>query len=289
MRFGISTHVFHNEQVGRSHFDLLAAHGFELVEVFATRAHIDYHDNRRMLDVRQAIEGAGLGAWSVHAPIADTFVNGAWGRAYSIASPDPAVRQEAVDETSAAIRAAGLLGCAVVVVHVGIPREQRVPPGDNDAGCAARSLESLARACESAGVQLALELIPNQLSTAETLVDWLEGTLDLGSTGACLDIGHAHLTGGAPEAAELLSGYITTTHVHDNRGRRDDHLVPFDGVVDWPATLMTLSKVGYSGPLVFEIPDHGNAEATLARAVAARARIRAILDDLERPFTFEEA
>jgi len=289
MRFGISTHLFHDERLQQPHFDRLAAQGFELVEVFATRAHLNYHDDRRILEVRQAIDAAGLGAWSVHAPIAETFVKGTWGRPYSIASTDPAVRQEAVDESSAAIRAAGQLGCAVVVMHLGIPREQRVPPGDNDAASASRSLEVLARACESAGVRLALELIPNHLSTAEALVGWLDGDLDVGSTGACLDVGHAHLSGGAPEAAELLSGYIATTHVHDNRGRRDDHLVPFDGAVDWPATLMTLSKVGYAGPLVFEVPDHGNAEVTLARTVTARAKIRAILDDLERPFTFEEA
>ena len=200
-----------------------------------------------------------------------------------------APEQEAVSETCAAIRAAGLLGCAEVVVHLGIPREQRLPPGDNSPAALGRSLETLARASEATGVHLALELIPNVLATADALVDWLDGDLELGPAGVCLDTGHAHLTGGAPEAAELLSGYISTTHVHDNRGRTDDHLVPFDGTVDWPATLMTLSKIGYAGPLIFEIPDHGDADATLERVVLARRRIQAILDDLERPFMFEEA
>ena len=80
-----------------------------------------------------------------------------------------------------------------------------------------------------------------------------------------------------------------TTHVHDNRGRTDDHLVPFDGTIDWPAALMALSKVGYTGPLVFELPDHGDASRTMARAVAARQRIQAILEDLAMPFGFEES
>lgn len=289
MRFGISTHLFHDERFARPHVERLAEAGFDLVEIFATRAHVDYHDQRSLSALRGAIEEAGMRPWSVHAPIADTFVAGVWGRPYFNASPDDRVREEAVNETSAAIRAAGLLGCAEVVVHLGIPHGQRAPSGDNHPGAASRSLESLARASEAAGVRLALELIPNPLATADALVDWLDGDLDLGRAGVCLDTGHAHLTGGAPEAAELLSGYITTTHVHDNRGRTDDHLVPFDGTIDWPATLMALSKVGYAGPLVFEVPDHGNAGATLDRLVLARARIQAILDDLERPFTFEEA
>ena len=102
------------------------------------------------------------------------------------------------------------------------------------------------------------------------------------------DVGHAHVTGGAPDAIDTLGGYIVTTHIHDNRGKTDDHLVPFDGTIDWTATLTALQKVGYTGPLMFEVPDHGDAKATLARIVAARTRIQAILDDLGQPFAFQE-
>jgi hypothetical protein len=37
---------------------------------------------------------------------------------------------------------------------------------------------------------------------------------------------------------------------------------------------------------VFELPDHGDANATLERAVGARRRIQGILDDLSQPFEF---
>ena len=55
-------------------------------------------------------------------------------------------------------------------------------------------------------------------STPTALVDLLEGDLELGDAGVCLDFGHAHMLGGAPEAAEALSGHVITTHVHDNDG-----------------------------------------------------------------------
>jgi sugar phosphate isomerase/epimerase len=137
-------------------------------------------------------------------------------------------------------------------------------------------------------VLLALEVIPNNLATPDALVAWLTSDLDLDRCGACLDVGHAHLTGGAPEAAETLGGYIITTHIHDNAGRSDDHLVPFDGTIDWTTTLSSVLKFGYRGPLMFELPDHGDAHRTLVKAVAARRRIQAILDELSAPFPFAD-
>lgn len=286
--FGLSTHLFHAARLERRHFEMVKAHGFGLVELFATRTHFDYHDPAAVGAVRQWLDDLDIAAWSVHAPICDGIRGGQWGRAYSNASPDRRARDEAVAETTAAIRAARALGASTLVLHLGIPDGQAIPPGDNDADAVRRSLEPIAAACDSAGIQLALEVIPNTLATAPAVLEWLSGDLELGRTAACLDVGHAHLTGGAPEAAEVLAGYLVTTHIHDNRGSADEHLVPFDGTVDWTATLLALCKGGYTGPLVFELPDHGDPAGVLAKATRARARIQAILDDLSEPFPFTD-
>jgi sugar phosphate isomerase/epimerase len=286
MTFGLSTHLFHGETLTASHLERIRAHDFELVEIFATRTHVDYHDAAAVADVRRWLDAAGLRAWSVHAPICDGFVGGVWGRAYSNATPDAAGRREAIDETARAAEAAAAWGAEVLVLHLGIPRGQPIPAHDNDPGALARSLEPIASACTMAGVRLALEVIPNDLATPDALLRWLEGDLDLGRAGVCLDVGHAHLVGGAPEAAEELAGYLITTHLHDNRGTADDHLVPFTGTIDWPATMMALVKVGYTGPLVFELPDHGDAARVLTAAVGARRRLQGILDDLNGPLAF---
>ena len=287
-RFGISTHLFHGERLGRSHLERAASSGFDLVEIFATRTHFDYHDPARAADLRRTLDALRMDAWSMHAPICDGFTAGIWGRAYSNASTDARARAEAVDETRASVEAARVLGCQVLVLHLGIPNGQLIPSGANDRHALQRSLEPIADACTGAGVRLALEVIPNDLATPAALIEWLSGDLELGDAGVCLDIGHAHLLGSAPEAAEALSGYVITTHLHDNRGRSDDHLVPFDGTVDWPTTMMTLSKIGYTGPLVFELPDHGDAARVLQRTADARRRIQAILDDLAQPLEFTE-
>lgn len=285
-RFGLSTHLFHQERLEQRHVEVIRSHGFDLVEVFATRTHFDYRDRGRVSALRGWLAAAGVEAGSMHAPITDGIRAGVWGRAYSNASTDPAVRQEALDETRAAIDAAVELGCRTLVVHLGVPHLQKIPVGENDAAAMRRSLETLSTATTTAGLRLALEVIPNDLSTPTALSDLLESDLDLNDAGICLDFGHAHMLSGAPEAAEALSGHIITTHVHDNDGTDDVHLVPFAGTIDWIAALTAMWKIGYPGPLVFEVADHGDARGVLQRTVGARTRLRAILEDLAVPIPF---
>ncbi|HKW03196.1 MAG TPA: sugar phosphate isomerase/epimerase family protein [Vicinamibacterales bacterium] len=286
MRFGLSTHLYHGERLSRQHFETIRASGFDAVEVFATRTHIDYHDARHVDQVRGWLDELGVIASSVHGPICESFTHGIWGRSYSNASTQAARRDEAIAETRVSFDAARRLGASSVVVHLGLPRFQEIPPGDNDPGAVRRSIEALAQAAADTGVALALEVMPNPLSTPDALLDVLD-ELEI-DAGICLDFGHAHLEGGAPEAAEMLSGHMITTHVHDNKGQLDNHLVPFEGTIDWAATLMAMSKVGYTGPLIFEVADHGDAAAVLARTVRARARLQAILKDLTAPLEFNE-
>lgn len=287
MNFALSTHLFHGERLSRAHLETIRGAGFTDIEVFATRTHVNYADEREVAALASAARELGITIGSLHAPICDSFVVGQWGRAFSNASGNAAKREEAVAETTRAIDACPALGCGLVVLHLGTPRGQPIPSDDNDRRAVQRSLEQIAGAAAARHVQIALEVIPNDLSAPEALLDWLDGDLELGKTGVCLDFGHAHLMGGAPDAVEALAGHVITTHVHDNRGRQDDHLVPFSGTIDWAATLTEMWKIGYTGRLVFEVADAGDAPGVLARTVSARTRLQAILNGLAEPFEFE--
>src|SRR5438094_970982 len=120
------------------------------------------------------------------------------------------------------------------------------------------------------------EGIPNALSRAGSLVHFVEEDLD-GAAGVCLDFGHAHMDGDLLDAIETVSGHLIATHVHDNRGKADDHLVPFDGTIDWAAALTAVQKVGYDGTLLFELAAHGSPKETLVRARKARERMETLL------------
>jgi sugar phosphate isomerase/epimerase len=288
MHFGLSTHLFHGERLTREHLARVKARGFDVLEIFMTRTHVDYHDREAVRAVRGWTDELDLNVWSVHTPICESAQNGVWGRAYSTASRTVAAREEAIRETVQAIEAARELSASVAVLHLGVPDVLATSTDQNDEAAAEGSLDVIAAACTKAGVRLAVEVIPNALATATAVAAWLDRDRDLGSAGACLDVGHAHMTGGAVEAIDALGGHIITTHVHDNRGRSDDHLLPFDGTIEWTTTLTALAKHGYTGPLIFEVPDHGDAWQTLERLASARGRIQAILNDVTAPFPFED-
>jgi sugar phosphate isomerase/epimerase len=108
-------------------------------------------------------------------------------------------------------------------------------------------------------------------------VQWLEEDLDLGRSGICLDVGHAHIVGDVMDAIETCSGHILTTHLHDNNGKRDDHLVPGKGTIDWEGVMMAFQKVGYDGAWIFELAPAADWRAVLERAAAVRTRLERLL------------
>jgi len=132
---------------------------------------------------------------------------------------------------------------------------------------------------EPLGVRIAVEVIPNELSRAGSLVHFIDEDLEAPGVGICLDFGHAHLDGDVVDAIETVSEHLIATHVHDNRGRNDDHLTPFDGTIDWASALTAVQKVGYDGTLMLEIGPQRSTKDTLKKAQTARERIERLLAD----------
>jgi sugar phosphate isomerase/epimerase len=272
-RFGVSTHLFHQSRLTRDHLVHIAAHGFETVEVFATRAHFDYHDDQAIQRLGEWLADTRLELHSIHAPIVEGMMNGRWVGSYSNASGDEKRRAAAIAETRAALDVARRLPYRFLVTHLGMPAAEQVPANDNLRDAARRSIEEIAAMAAQVGVHVALEVIPNDLAGPGNLVQMIEEDLDGLDIGICLDYGHAHLMGDLGDAIETISGHLSTTHVHDNGGRRDDHLVPFAGSIDWDAAMMETQKIGYDGVLMLEVTDTGNFLDVLKRSVAARERL----------------
>ena len=121
---------------------------------------------------------------------------------------------------------------------------------------------------EPLGVNVALEVMGNGLSTAPDLIDILERSFESTDLGICMDVGHAHILGDVAEAIETTSEYLVTTHIHDNRRQSDDHLVPFQGSINWAAAIMAFEKIGYDGVLMYEVRNAQSPEDVLAKAVS---------------------
>lgn len=275
-RFGVSTHLFHEHRLLRDHLVHIAGHGFEAVEIFATRSHFDYHSPEAVSELAEWLADTRLELHSVHAPAFESLRQGRWVGPLSNASANESRRLAAVAEARAALSIATQVPFRYLVMHVGNPTGDATAE-DNQPDAARRTIEEVATLAGQVGVRLALEVIPNELSTPAALTELIEDRLDGLDVGVCLDYGHAHLMGDVADAIETVSGHLWTTHVHDNHGRRDDHLVPFTGSIEWDVAMMETQKIGYEGTLMFEVGASGDPIDLLARITSARARIEKAL------------
>ena len=276
MRFGISTHLYHDQRLDREHLLQVASYGFEAVELFATRSHFDYHDEAAIGRLADWLAEAGLALHGVHAPITGSMTAGQLGDMFSTATSDNARRQFAVREAEAALAIARRIPFDVLVVHLGTP-SGKSGTGDNNRGAALRSVDEICSAAEPLGVRVAIEVIPNELSTAASIVAMLERDIDSATAGLCMDFGHAFLMGDVPDAIETAAEHLIATHVHDNKRREDDHLVPYLGAIDWSAALTTMQKIGYDGTYLMELANTGSPAHVLEDARRARQRFERAL------------
>ncbi len=251
----------------------IAAHGFDAVELFATRTHFDYHDLQAVAHMADWLSDTRLELHSLHAPICEGLKSGQWIGSFSNASGDATRRAAALAETHAALQVARLIPYRFLVVHLGVPAARQQPLGDNQPDAARRSLEEIVTMAADVGVRVAVEVIPNQLSGAVELVRLIEDHFEGVDVGICLDYGHAHVMGDLGEAIETVSGYLCTTHLHDTLGRGDDHLVPFSGTIDWAAASVATQKIGYDDVMMFEVANTGDPVEVLQRSAKARVRL----------------
>ena len=275
--FGISTHLYHEARLSREHLADIAGLGVVAIEVFATRTHFDYHDPRAVETLGAWLTEFGLELHSMHAPIVDAIRHGRWVGSYSLAAADETRRRAAVAEAAAALKVAERVPYKYLVVHLGVPDAQSPIAADNDEAAARRSVEDIAELAGEAHVGVAIEVMPNALSSASAICTLIEDGLEGANVGICLDYGHAHLMGDLAEAIETVGGHLWTTHVHDNDGIGDDHAVPFSGRIDWGAAMMETQKIGYDGMMMFEVAGSGNRPDVLQRMARARTELDRML------------
>jgi sugar phosphate isomerase/epimerase len=261
MDFALSSHLFANDRLNSHVLDQILAVGIHRMEIFAARQHLDYHDSNQVRDVAQWFADHNVALHSVHAPM---FSDMNWGRlggfAVSVASLERRLRIDSTDEIKRALEIAERLPFRYLVVHLGL-EEEEYDLRKFDA--AFSSLEHLNIFAKDRGVQILLENIPSDLSTPARLVEFIQYTrLDVR---VCFDTGHAHLAGGVGPAFETLKQYIASTHVHDNRQDKDDHLMPYDGSIDWHETIRCFRTANPQFPILFELKDYGPESTNLTR------------------------
>ncbi len=272
MNFALSTHLFVNDRLSSHILDGILGAGFRQIEIFAALQHLDYYDPHHVRDVADWFRDHEMQLFSVHAPL---YTDDEWGRhggmPVSIAYLERRKRIESMEEIKRTIEVAEQLPFRYLIMHLGLPEEAfSIEKFD----AAFTSLEHLNIYAKERGVRIVLENIPNELTTPERLLRFLDYT-HMGLK-VCFDIGHAHMTCGVEPAFEVLKDHIVSTHLHDNRQEKDEHLVPFEGGIDWDQAVRRLRGLDSEVPMLFELRNFGPAASCFEKLHATMKRMEEI-------------
>jgi len=257
MNRAFSTHFFRNHRLTIEQLEQVGAH-VGLVEIFCTRQHFDWRDRGAVLTLRNWFRDSKLQLQSLHSPMSSDELGGR-GRPQAVvnlAEPEKIRRRDSVDEVKRALDVSEEIPFRYLIQHVGVPHQEW---DMRFVDAVFSSLSELNVFAKHRGVEILLENIPNQLSSAAALLKILEVTRL--QNNFCFDTGHAHIKaktvgGYLEEEFDLMKDRIRSTHVHDNNGTDDVHLFPFvaeGGSIDWNVMMDLLRSRPDQYPLLLEL------------------------------------
>jgi sugar phosphate isomerase/epimerase len=273
---GLSTGSFYHLNI----FDCLEEirhGGFLMIEVCSFPRHLDYHNQGFSRRVAEFISQLGMEVYSFHAPFDPSI---------DITSLNQQRRQHAMEEILKAAEAAAILGAHQFVIHPGPERTRQAPDEEHKLRLenAAFVLNRISRRCQELGIGFVLEnMLPHLMFGNISDILWIMGAIEKVTVGACLDTGHANLTGEIDRVIYKLSGHLKMVHINDNLGNFDDHLPPGKGHIDWYQLLVRLAKIGFNGVFILELAggEKRNIDDVLEEARRARQLLRAISKQLD--------
>ena len=237
-----------------------------------------------MENIKQKMERYGIVAGQTHAPLDAYWRN------------QPETKEARRKAQIQAIKAASYLGSPYIVMHPLNYGKKFTPKYYQEAKeINMEHFLSLKPYLEEYNVKAAIENMmgfdkeagcegKTIFSTSEHLKDYID-TLNSDRYVICLDVGHAYLAKQDPAQMiyDLGTKYLHVTHMHDNDGLYDDHLMPGGGKIDWYAIGQALHDIGFEGVFSFEaggsfrriegelkkdlIPEVMKAKAAFAKAI----------------------
>jgi sugar phosphate isomerase/epimerase len=271
----LSTYLFVSRKLTPELLGQIAGAGFEGLEIFCSRSHFEYSMKPEVRVMAAALEQYRLQLVSLHAPTSrDLSAMRESGTPLSICEVERVRRVEAMDELKRAIDVADDLPYARLVLHMGGSRET-ADPRKRDA--AFSSLEHLILHAHHAGVTICVENTTSEMGDPAYLRAFVDETR-LAGLRFNFDIGHAHLAE-LPEDERLEKGFsplrdfVSSVHLHDNHGDKDEHLPPYDGAIDWHNAIRILQSAPQTSlPIVLELKEKTGPEAPGVPEQLAAAR-----------------
>ncbi len=245
--------------------------GFDVVELsFNRQPELDCHDAQAAKRFGAEAERLGL-LLTAHAP-EDTW----------LCDPDPDSAAAATDKLAGRLEGLARFGARSVVVHA-CPYRPRVPGRElEQADSLRRSLTRLGKVCEGLEVGVLVEPLTRQADAYTSNLDHIIAAVDQAGSpqiGICIDTNHVNTTEALNPAVQRAGHRVMECHCNDNHGIEEEHLLPFDGEIDWPRLGRVLAEIGFHGPLIME-PSHFDERRfnnILSAAAAAAEKLHACM------------
>jgi sugar phosphate isomerase/epimerase len=262
MNFGMSTRCFPSA-LTRQNLDRLLESEFTLIELHATPPAFDYHDRAFVRSIAGWFQDKPLPRATLHLPFEEDLGQGRK-RTLPLLHAEKRLREQVMDEMKRSLEIVERLAVAHVVLHLGASGES-FSPAKLDL-----SYSAIAMMQAFAGVHILLETLPNDIATPNRLREFLS-VAQVADAGICYDTGHGRLQEPKP-GLDLNS--VEAIHLNDNDGDADEHLLPFDGSIEWPAFAEALTLSKFAGPLILETDN-----ADVDKAVECRSRMTDLLQE----------
>jgi sugar phosphate isomerase/epimerase len=142
-----------------------------------------------------------------------------------------------------------------------------------------RSLDRLEPVARRHSVRIALENLTdgNVALVRRVLADYAPQYV-----GLCYDSGHGNITGDGLNQLDALKDRLIALHLHDNDGKRDQHLPLFSGTVDWNHLASLIAHSSYGKMVSLEVSmratDSDDDPAFLADCHADATRFAEMID-----------
>ncbi len=231
-------------------------------EIYFSAPTLDALTSAEAESVAETLRSARFRSLSFHAPFRDVWPG----------AQDEEARRFSVRRLSQAVALAPLFRPEGVVVHGGYFGWLFDFHAEEWFSSARRSFGELAEAAEKADTRLFVENVFDE--TPDHLIRLREA---VGSPRLqfCFDPGHAALFSEVPvhRWAEAFGEGIGLLHVHDNRGRRDDHLPVGEGTINYRGVLLAVVDAG-ARPILTVEPHR---KEHFPRSVAGLQRILAAI------------
>ena len=123
------------------------------------------------------------------------------------------------------------------------------------------SLEEILPLCKKYDVILAFENVNPMPKDSEFFylgdnmrdLDYLYGRIKTPFFKLCLDTGHANTNEGPMRYLRKFRDKIVAIHVHDNKGKYDEHLAIGEVNIDWKNFSKELKRIKFYGPYISEV------------------------------------